>query len=243
MLIRALVIVMLLCSSGWGAVDLNGDADYITVSDTGLSLNRNFSIAGWVYADVSDTMAIIGHGCGAWLVRVVSGLKFNFLESNVQSLLTSSTNFSAQTWTHFVFVMNTTGGMGFYLNGVIDGTAGTSNNFSAVTCDAQIGIDEDCSGCGNANYFNGKLSDLAIWDIEISADDALKLAKSRGKRMPLQIKPSNLIAFWPLDDGVDGSILNTASNFYKDIDSTNHGTATDADGDSLNSAELILTYP
>ena len=62
------------------------------------------------------------------------------------------------------------------------------------------------------------------------------------KGLPLQIAPSSLIFYMPLDDVAHGVGINTAS--FSDRSGNKHdGTGVDADGDSKAYGEEILSYP
>ena len=70
------------------------------------------------------------------------------------------------------------------------------------------------------------------------------LAKSKVKGIPLQIQPSSLKLYLPLDDFADNTALDTTVDGYVDRSGNgNHGQGVDADGDSTNTAESVLSYP
>lgn len=96
---------------------------------------------------------------------------------------------------------------------------------------------------GNAG-FSGDINEVAIWQAALTTTEFDLLCDSKIKGMPLQIQPSNLKVYFPLDDYGDGSALDTSVNGYRDISGNDkHGTGFDADGDSTNKAEEILSYP
>ncbi len=45
------------------------------------------------------------------------------------------------------------------------------------------------------------MSDLAIWTNTVSSGEFLKLGKSKVKYMPIQIQPSQLLFYYPMDTG------------------------------------------
>ena len=60
--------------------------------------------------------------------------------------------------------------------------------------------------------------------------------------MPLQIQPSNLQYYLPLDDHSEGTALGALT--FKDRSSNGYdATDTDGDGDSVCKSEEFLTYP
>lgn len=245
MLIRAMLIVMLLCSSGWAGIDLTGDADRIQVTSvtTALAFNRNFTVTGWIKTD-ANSGAIIGHGCSGWYVRLSGTAQLEFLDDNVASILASPTLLGTTDWHHFALTVDNSSPANviFYVDGANDSSTTTTANFSGTACHVFIGAGQECGACGKETHFNGKMAELALWQTALSANEVYQLAHSRGKRLALQINKSNLVSFWPLDEGATGA-MSTISGFYKDTVGGYNGTLTDADGDSLNIGEPILTYP
>ena len=91
----------------------------------------------------------------------------------------------------------------------------------------------------------GQITEVAIYSVEItSASDIFNLAKSRIKRMPLQVQGPSLAAYWPMTNvahGVSGDGVT-----IKDI-SGNGNDATGNDGGNntglTGQAEEILSHP
>ncbi|GEM_PF-2160349 len=97
---------------------------------------------------------------------------------------------------------------------------------------------------GGVNDFDGKMTELAFWNVVLSAAQIEQLAKSRVKHMPLQVSPANLKAYWPLDEASDGASGNGTT--FKDLSgNANSGTGDDgANNTGLTGAgEIVLTYP
>ena len=94
----------------------------------------------------------------------------------------------------------------------------------------------------STRYFNGTISDVAVWSVAITDDEIALLAQSRMKRMPLQIQPSNLKAYLPLDDVSEGTTINT-KDFIDMSGNGNNGTGSDAGGESIGEAETYISYP
>ena len=81
------------------------------------------------------------------------------------------------------------------------------------------------------------MSDLAIWTNALTAGDIGKLAFSKVKYMPIQVKPDALLFYWPMDVG---AILPTVPGFISDRDRTKSHFDLDAGG--LFCGERTLSY-
>jgi len=94
-----------------------------------------------------------------------------------------------------------------------------------------------------ASYWDGTIGEIAFWNTDLSAIQAALLCDSRVKRIPLQVAPANLVAYWPMDDKPHGT--NANGDTVLDISSnTNNGTGDDGAGNVLTwQAEEVLSYP
>lgn len=81
-----------------------------------------------------------------------------------------------------------------------DGTLNTKNDV-----ENNIGVRWDVTLSSFMNYFIGELDEIAVWDTNLSVDQREQLYNSRMRYTALQIQTLNLVGFWPLDDGPDGS--------------------------------------
>ena len=79
-----------------------------------------------------------------------------------------------------------------YLNGVADGTCdGAVTTFFSTTG----GISISNAASTGLSALIGRIADVAIWNVQLTAAEALAL--SRGAR-PYTIRPTTLKAYWPL---------------------------------------------
>jgi len=222
------------------AVDFNGDADFINIGSAkgNLDLNRSFSLLAWVKTDSTSTdQSIFSHGNGGWYIRLSSTNKIEFLKSQIASILTS-TNTVGTVWVCVRFVMGagSTATITLYKNGVSDGSTTTSQDVTNAGGDNWIGQD-----FASSNRFNGKIGEVHVWNVELTASQVLDYYKSRIKGYARQISPSNLVGSWYLNDHPNGSTI--GGKVYKDSSSSGYdGTATDANSNSTNVAEEVLSY-
>ena len=151
-------------------MDFDGSS-YINIGESILP-SGNFTISAWVkpdsfpipYATIFSSYE--NSASGRLLFRIKNDGK---LELSLDSVtLTSNTSLSANTWQHVMVTLNGTS-LTFYLNGSSDGS-GTASTPPAQNLTTYIGA-WDNSGSPNG-YFNGEISNLAIWNTDQSANIA-----------------------------------------------------------------------
>lgn len=261
--LKFLLLFMLIPSLCFGAVDLNGDADYILASDgASFDLIDDFSFSVWV--NFGATVPSSGEsyilsktdfgegkrvyhmtwegGNGRWAMATgdVSG-------TSTGTYYVFSDTPATNTWHNLVYTYDTNRGNNnrwkFFINGVEKTLSSLSEPVSAIVNeDTPFMIGTSRSGGSFANQFAGKINEIYVFSKVISLTEKDTLAFSKVKRVGLQI--SSLNAYFPLDDFADGTVLNTDVGGYKDLSGNgNNGQGTDADNDSFNIAETVLTYP
>ena len=115
---------------------------------------------------------------------------------------TDSTYTDYNKWYHVVGTYNhTTGDVKMYVDGVHDGTdnltgAGALNNPSGdIIIGAQAG--------GNDNWWRGNISEIAVYDTDLSASQVKTLYNGREPYNHKEgIATSNLISWWRMGDGI-----------------------------------------
>ncbi len=240
--------LLLLTTVCWGAVDFNGDGDYIDIGDQAVHNSNNISIMAWFNADVwtGSTRTIVGKfdsdqddkGYTLFWQALNNSIEFDIGIGSgfIRAFWENFT--SIDTWHHIVGTYDGTT-LRLYIDGTEKDTTGYSGAITTETESLRIGAN---SGTAN-RFFNGKLSEVSIWSEALTAGEVFLLYNSKVKGMPLQIQPANLVGYWPLDDFSDGTVLDTSVDGYKDRSGNgNDGTGVDADGDSTNVAEQVLSY-
>jgi hypothetical protein len=66
------------------------------------------------------------------------------------------------------------------------------------------------SGVG---FINGRIGHVAFWSVDLGAEEVFSL---RQKRNPREIRPENLLAYWPLNDYIDAGISKNLTRFNHD---------------------------
>lgn len=111
-------------------------------------------------------------------------------DSGTQGLATSSA-VSANTWTHAAAIFATASSRTAYKDGVA-GSAETTNAGTTTVDRTAIGVWERSSP---VNFFSGRIAEAGIWNVELTANELAALAAGV---LPLNIRPSALVAYWPL---------------------------------------------
>jgi|SRR5580765_3290906 len=107
----------------------------------------------------------------------------------------SAGTFTLNAWNHIGAVFTSTTAETAYLNGV-----GTSASHAAVV---PAGIDIMRMAQLFTQYFDGDLAEAAIWNVALTSGEMTQLSKGVS---PLLIRPSALVAYWPLVHGYNTEI-------------------------------------
>lgn len=103
--------------------------------------------------------------------------------------LHSTTNFSDNAWHHLVGIINITGDMEMYLDGVSLGTNTANENFSANTHPMKIG---SLSGTVSSELnWNGSIDEVGIWNRSLTEEEVLNLYNS-GSGLPFGFGDGNV---------------------------------------------------
>ena len=149
--------------------DFDGSTDFIEIpkNDALSFVDTDFSISIWLNPDVSHNgMVMMNYqgGVGGWGVYYNSG-SIRFLSVGPSSWQTLTTISSGE-WTHILIVGDDTGGnLLCYKNGVEVHNSAYALNITATSNNTFIGSER-----GTAFYFNGKLSNIALWESNQTAN-------------------------------------------------------------------------
>ena len=147
---------------------------------------------------------------------------------------------SANTDTHLIWQYDASAGqLEAFKNGASLGTAG--GLFASIfdsTAVLNLGSDR-----GSSDFHDGTATEFFIYDTILTSTEIQALANSYVKHMPLQIQPSSLQGYWPMDDQPDGTSADTDT--VRDLSGNgNDGTGDDRTGGVLTwQAENFLSYP
>lgn len=109
--------------------------------------------------------------------------------SGIQTDISTSTAYSANTWHHALAVFASLSDIRVYIDGGSKGT--TTANFTPS------GIDITTIGRNEAlgNYMDGQIAEAAMWNVALTDAEAAVLGKGFS---PLLVRPANLVLYMPL---------------------------------------------
>lgn len=254
--LSTILISLLLVNPCWATVDLNGDADYITVTDSAsVSPTGNMSIACWVNFDSTASRQDFVQ---KWYVKAsapaeikqsylltlgVTATKIQFFVSNDGTSgkgTTASAAINTGQWYHVVGVYDGTN-IHLYINGA-EVTPAVAHNTGIYDGNRPLEFGRGVDGGVSSYHLNGKITEVMIYNIALTASEITQLYNACIKSLPLQIQSSNIGGYWGLDDHPIQTGINNL--VFKDLSGNgNSGTGVDADGDSLIIGESVLSYP
>tara|TARA_Y100001963_G_C6773081_1_gene445919 strand:- start:540 stop:2552 length:2013 start_codon:yes stop_codon:yes gene_type:complete len=186
------------------------------------SSDSAFSVSAWINMDDATDFTILNKGVyntdGEWNFRVNSSDKLivalydESVNSTHESLVSNSAITAYEgSWIHVAATYDGTGGtsanggLALYLNG-------SALASSVADAGTYVAMENQASnvfiGRMDTNYANGKITDVAIWDAELSATDISEIYNS-GEPTDLTVggnyhtdKTSNLKGYWRL--GLEG---------------------------------------
>ena len=159
------------------------------------------TLSAWVNADqlpaaFGDEFNIIeitdGTTSDVWRIRLDDandGQPQFIIGSAGTAVATATAAITAGTWHHVCGVAVSTTDRRCFLDGGNKGTNTTSKGDPTVT-ETAIG-----SRTSTNDFFDGKLAEIAIWNIALTDAQVLMLAR---RVSPLSIRPDALVHYWPL---------------------------------------------
>lgn len=248
-----LALFVLVCSSAWASVEFDNVDDELTCgSDSSIDdlPLADFSYSAWIYPESAGeggagrliSKRTLSSGVGGWTIFTADTNAIRMITVDGGGVEADSdsadSSISWNAWHHVAMNYDqSTKTIDLY----VDGTEVSYATQTAGTFDP----DSDASGnmlMGNTLFvtdtrtFDGQINDVAIWTVLLTQEEITQLASSRVKGMPLQISPSNLVAYWPMDDQPDG----TSDSTYRDVVGVS-STCTGTSGTTAK-AEEVLSY-
>jgi hypothetical protein len=170
---------------GVGAVaaDFDGVNDRVNASVVDLSQAPSMvSIAAWVYLDAHvNNAAVLENGSSSDYVNLSFNSSGQFRLQWDADSVTSSTTVPLATWTHLAATYDGTT-VRLYQNGQLVATQNKSISWSAFTGSLALG----CSPIGTAEYLNGKLFDVRLYNTNLTDEQVTDLY--------------GLVGHWKLDE-------------------------------------------
>jgi hypothetical protein len=202
--------------------DFDGTDDVVEASNSVITGTGDFTFTAWINRATVNTYDYI---CGNYGTGNTGGVEFYGINTGeircyIAGSVTGSVTLVADTWYH-VACTRTGGSVQLYVNGVADGSPVT--RASSITGSINFGIGND-SGGGTSENFDGKIADVKVFDIALSAANLKELYDDSKVIIPSNVPQTNLKGWWPLAEGAGDICYDGSGNGY-------HGTATNTDGD------------
>jgi len=232
----------------------NGSSGFINCgSNSTLADRQPFTVSAWIYPiDLGevDQGNIIGRGtdvAGSWYFgfNTTNRIRFSKNWSGTDLDLSSANNvITLGDWQHVVAIY--TGGstattsVFLYRNGFLLAPGVTQQNATGtIESDAALGFI-----IGNftdeSRTFDGIISEVAFWSAQLTDDEISLLANSKIKGIPLQVRPTSLVSYWPLDDFGDRITASGTASIRDRSSNSNNGTPSNSPSSR---SEEVLSYP
>ena len=239
-----ILLSLLLASNIQAGINFDGTDDFVSTVDFGMD-SGNITFSVWVNGvDTATSRNIVCAGTSTnWNVRINLTLadKFSFAVTTTTPTTYAATDTTAYTsgWHHILGVKN---GTSIYL--YVDGIQVASNT-TLTTGDLRAAGVTDIGRMSGAGYYSNDITEVAIWNTNLTDSEIALLANSRIKGIPLQIQPSALKGYWPVDDQEAGTSANGTNNVKDLSGNSNHGSGNyGANATGLTwQGESVLSYP
>ena len=156
-----------------GSAEFNGSSDYIDVATLPLTEFTNFTMAAWFYTEATSQGTILGFGNSTTdtpisLIETRGGdnVRFSYRDDAGTLSVKDTGALTKGVW-NYITAIKEGNSFSIYLNGSLSSTSTTSTG--AITFDTfTIGV---LKRTALANYFNGNLANVAIWNRALSSDE------------------------------------------------------------------------
>ena len=220
------------------ALDFDGTEDYVAADGVTSNLDSStglpFTVSAWAYPDTTNNEAIWAFNKTGnndenlnllFYARGGSTKKFYHYDRGSSSWTLSTNTFETGEWHHIVVVVDSSGNGKLYVNGGEEGTWSNGTNTSADRF--SIGQEYDGSGSTASDFFDGKIDEVAVWNVALSAADVTALYNS-GIGLKASANSGNydnsgdLVGYWKFNEGTGSTLTDNTSN-------SNNGTLTNMD--------------
>ena len=198
------------------ALDFDGTNDYVAADGVTSNLSSAglpFTVSAWAYPDTTNNEAIWAFNKTGntdenlnllFYAKNGSTKKFYHLEGGNNTWTESMNTFDPGEWHHIVVTVDSSGNGKLYVNGGQEGT--WSNGTNSSVNKFSIGQEYDGSGSTPSDFFDGKIDEVAVWNVDLSAADVTSLYNS-GNGLKASANSGNydnsadLVGYWKFKDG------------------------------------------
>lgn len=185
------------------AWDFDGTDDYIEAA-LGANYDVPKTLACWFNSDTTNAnKTLVALAAGSITEDLSPALRIQITSTGVVQAVTSSGtgsngiasggSYASGTWHHAAGKFESSSSRYAYLDGIV-GIQGTATRSTGGALDNHL-IGQGSAGNNPAQPFNGRIAEVAIWDVALNDDEIASLAK--GFR-PDMIRPSKLLFYLPL---------------------------------------------
>jgi hypothetical protein len=174
----------------------DGVNDYVNLGNDSFNFTGNFSISAWINLNtvsgnqcIMSNLSFISPVSNGWfLVMRNNRIMLEFYQNNnTFDRLQASSTFSTSTWYHITVVRVASTSTKLYINGVLNSSNTSTYNptySSSIPIPASIGAWK-YDATTVAQFTNGKIDALSVWNKELSATEVTELYNSgNGKQYP-----------------------------------------------------------
>lgn len=182
------------------AIDFTvADSDHLSVAAP--VTTYPFSMGVWFKpddADGNDVLMDIGDASSdpVFRMQLAGNAAGDFISFNCFSggwgVASTTTGYSAATWHYAFAVAASSTDRKIYLDG---GGVGSNTDDKTPTGIDTFGLAGEFNQSGPVARLDGALAHAAIWDVALTAADAVVLAAGMS---PWMVSPADLVAYWPL---------------------------------------------
>jgi len=220
------------------ALDFDGTNDYVAADGVTSNLDSStglpFTVSAWAYPDTTNNEAIWAFNRTGFNTDENLNLLFYGSGGNTKKFYhhgrtsykgESEHEFEPGQWHHIVVVVDSSGNGKMFVNGEEEDTWSSGTNTSVNRF--SIGQEYDGSGSTASDFFDGKIDEVAVWNVALSAADVTALYNS-GIGLKASANSGNydnsgdLVGYWKFNEGTGTTLTDNTSN-------SNNGTLTNMD--------------
>ena len=183
-------------------LDFDGLNDYVSFNDT--NLTGEFTIAAWVNVDSFSNAVMVGETGNANWIRLDSSTSITVKIANISTGyagLATGGIISQNQWTRVVVTRQSDNIIRFGINGIF---------YSPSTRPRAGTFVLNAFGRKSNTYFNGRLSDVQIWDAAWSATDVAN-DYAKPNEVVSSVPTVNLVGYWAMTEGNGGLAYDSSS--------------------------------
>jgi len=222
------------------ALDFDGTNDYVAADGVTSNLDSStglpFTVSAWAYPDTTTKGAIFAFNKTGnsnenlnLLFYGSGGNTKKFYHHGPTSYVGESEHeFEPGRWHHIVVVVDSSGNGKMFVNGEEEDTWSSGTNTSVNRF--SIGQEYDGDGDIASDFFDGKIDEVAVWNVALNAADVTSLYNS-GNGLKASANSGyydnsgDLIGYWKFNEGTGSTLTDNTSN-------SNNGTLTNMDNSS-----------